>query len=213
MARNVPDPGTDQYTCCICFIEYVIRNNPRARPSHSAHLSITGQLKWSWGLPLFEIKALLGFRSAGGIPTLVAFSSLIWTLRITGVSVITICGVASIIWSLSWTATGPRCTWAGGLSRIHVTCNIDLQRNIIRYPTLTSSYLFISWNYSSAKDTFSILFVNICGQIRFFFLDAAQTNAQVHDSRSKYLKYISDSLHMFTNTLRITIHMYMKILS
>lgn len=117
------------------LFKYVIWNNPRARPSHSAHLSITGQLKWSWGGPLFEIKALLGFRGAGGIPTLVAFSSLIRTLRITGVSVITICRVPSIIRSFSWTATGPRCTWAGGLSWIHVTWNIDFHR-IIQLPHL-----------------------------------------------------------------------------
>ena len=113
-----------------CLSENVIWNNPRARPSHSAHISIAYQLKWSWGGPLFEIKALLGFRGAGGIPTLVAFSSLIRTLRITGVSVITICGIASIIRSFSWTATGPRCTWTGGLSWVHVTWNIDFHRVI-----------------------------------------------------------------------------------
>lgn len=148
--------------------EYVIiRNNPRARPSHSAHLSITGQLKWSWGLPLFEIKALLGFRSAGGIPTLVAFSSLIRTLRITGVSVITICGVPSIIRSLSWTATGPRCTWAGGLSWIHVTWNIDLQRHIIQYSfTYLVSFIHKARTTLPTKDTFSILFVETMAQLR-----------------------------------------------
>lgn len=106
-------------------LSWMWRNNPRARPSHLAHLSTTSQLKWSWGGPLFEIKALLaGFRSAGGIPTLVAFSALIRTLRISGVSIITVRGISSIIWSLSRTATGSGCTWAGVLPRIHVTWNI-----------------------------------------------------------------------------------------
>lgn len=105
--------------------QYKVRNNPRARPSHSAHFSIMSQLKWSWGGPLFEIKALLtGFRCAGGIPTLVAFSSLIRTLRIGGVGVITIRGVPSVIRSLSGTAAGPGRTWAGVLPRVHITWNI-----------------------------------------------------------------------------------------
>lgn len=113
-------------TVCSCP-EYKVRNNPRARPSHSAHLSTMSQLKWSWGGPLFEIKALLtGFRSAGGIPTLVAFSSLIRTLRIGSVGVITIRGVPSVIRSLSRTAAGPGRTWAGVLPRVHVTWNIRL---------------------------------------------------------------------------------------
>lgn len=108
---------------------WIWRNNPRARPSRSAHLSNSSQLKWSWGGPLFKIEALLaGFRSAGGIPTLTIFSSLIRTLRIRSISIITVCRVPSVIWSLGWTAAGSWRTWTGVLPRIHVTCNICTKR-------------------------------------------------------------------------------------
>lgn len=114
----------DQHTVC-GYPEYQVRNNPRARPSHSAHFSTTAQLKWSWGGPLFEIKALLaGFRSAGGIPTLVAFSSLIRALRISRIRVIAVRGISSVIRSLCRTAAGTRCAWASILPRVHITWNI-----------------------------------------------------------------------------------------
>ena len=114
------------------FVFYICWMKKKGKKTHaqafragSAHYSIADQLKWSWGGPLFEIKALLaGFRGAGGIPTLVALSALVraWRIRRFGIIPSVIC-ITAVVRCLCRSATWARCTWAWCLPWIHVTWN------------------------------------------------------------------------------------------